>query len=236
MTGGASGIGAAVVAKLAAAGARVAVLDRDPSEGPEALAVRCDIAEEAEVDAGVARVVRELGPPRIAVLNAGVGGFSRILHMTVEEWDRVMRVNARGTFLCLRASARAMVDAGIPGAIVVTSSISGASNERGMAHYDASKAAVDRLVKVAARELGPKGVRVNAVAPGVTDTPLAAGTAALPGFTDRVTARTPLGGVGRADDVADAVVALLGLPWVTGHVLVADGGLSLFSPIDPLER
>jgi 3-oxoacyl-[acyl-carrier protein] reductase len=174
--------------------------------------------------------------PTVAVLNAGTGGFGRLVDLPTEEWDRVMGVNARGVFLCLRESARRMVDAGRPGCIVVTSSISAAGHERGMAHYAASKAAVDALVSVAARELGPKGVRVNAVAPGTTDTPLYASTAQIPGFTERVERRTPLGRVGGAGEVADVVLALIGLDWVTGQVVAADGGLSLFSPIDPFER
>ena len=235
VTGGARGIGAAVVQSLADAGARVGVLDAEPSDGPEALALRCDVSDEGAVAAAVDRVAATLGSPTIAVLNAGVGGFSTLLEMTSAEWDRVMGVNARGVFLCLRQVGRQMVGAGSGGAIVVTSSISGASAERGMGHYDASKAAVDQLVRVAARELGPSGIRVNAVAPGTTDTPLFAAAAAVPGYADRVAGRTPLGRLGQPGDIAAAVMALLGLDWVTGQVVVADGGLSLFSPVDPLE-
>jgi 3-oxoacyl-[acyl-carrier protein] reductase len=235
VTGGAQGIGAAVVARLAEAGARVAVLDVAPSHGPEQLALQCDVSDEESVVGAVAQVSETMGTPTVAVLNAGIGGFSTILETTSDQWDRVLGVNLRGTFLCLRELGRRMVDGG-GGSIVVTSSISAASSERGMAHYDASKAAVNQLVRVAARELGPSGVRVNAVAPGTTDTPLFAPVAGMPGYVDRVISRTPLGRLGGADDIADAVMALLTLQWVTGHILVADGGLSLFSAIDPLER
>jgi NAD(P)-dependent dehydrogenase (short-subunit alcohol dehydrogenase family) len=104
-----------------------------------------------------------------------------------------------------------------------------------MAHYNSSKAGVVQLARIAAAELGPRGIRVNVIAPGTTDTPLFARTDAVPGYREAVTARTPLGAVGSAEDVAAAAVALAQLRWVTGQVLVADGGVSLRSPIDIAE-
>ncbi len=198
--------------------------------------VACDVADETALEAAFDEVTAWAGAvPDLVVLNAGVGGFAPLLRLSTEEWDRVMAVNTRAVFLGLRGAARRLVDAGRPGSVVVVSSVSGTTNEVGMAHYGASKAAVNHLVRTAARELGPHGIRVNAVAPGTTDTPLFASTAALPGFAERVAARTPLGGVGEPGAVAAVVAALLGLEWVTGQVLAADGGLSLYSPIDPLE-
>jgi NAD(P)-dependent dehydrogenase (short-subunit alcohol dehydrogenase family) len=105
-----------------------------------------------------------------------------------------------------------------------------------MAHYSSSKAAAEALVRVAAREFGSSNIRVNAVAPGTTDTPLFAQTDLLPGYRERVGSRAALGKVGEASEVAEAVIALLSTPWITGQVLVADGGLSLWSPLDPTER
>ncbi|HUY64576.1 MAG TPA: SDR family oxidoreductase [Acidimicrobiales bacterium] len=237
VTGGAGGIGAAVVQSLATAGARVAVLDVRPVPpgGGAVMALECDITDEAAVESAVAEVYDRFGRLDVAVLNAGVGGFGHIVDMELSEWDRVMAVNLRGTFLCLRAVARVMVTAGRGGSVVAVTSVSGFLADRAMAHYSASKAAVAELVRVAARELGPFGIRVNAVAPGTTDTPLFASTARLAGYQDRVAGRTALGGIGAPDDVANAVVALLGLTWVTGQVLAADGGVSLWSPIDPGE-
>ena len=241
VTGGASGIGAAVVRHLAAAGAAVAVLDiQEPPAGPEGTpdavsSVVCDIADEAQVDAAMAAVHRELGGLEVAVLNAGVGGFGGLLDMDLSEWDRVLGVNLRGTFLCLRAAGRAMVASGRGGAVVAVTSISGFLADRMMGHYSVSKAGVAELVRVAARELGPFGIRVNAVAPGTTDTPMFAATRRLPGYQARVAERAALGGVGNAEAVAAAVVALLELDWVTGQVVAADGGVSLWSPIDPAE-
>ena len=104
-----------------------------------------------------------------------------------------------------------------------------------MAHYSVSKAGLAALVRVAARELGPYGIRVNGVAPGTTDTPMFAATDALAGYRERVAARAALGRVGSAAEVAQAVVALCTLDWVTGQIVAADGGVSLASPIDPID-
>lgn len=236
VTGGASGIGAAVVARLRTAGTQVAVLDLDdPEPGAADLALRCDISDATAVDEAVTAVHDRFGGVDLAVLNAGVGGFGSLLEVPLEEWDRVMAVNLRGTFLCLRAAARAMVAAGRGGSVVAVTSVSGFLVDRMMGHYSVSKAAVAQLVRVAARELGPFGIRVNAVAPGTTDTPLFASTRRLPGYAARVAERAALGAIGTPQGVAEAVVALCGLEWVTGQVLAADGGVSLWSPIDPAE-
>jgi NAD(P)-dependent dehydrogenase (short-subunit alcohol dehydrogenase family) len=231
VTGGASGIGAACVTRLRTAGVRVAVLDL--VDAPDAdVAAQVDVAVEQEVVDGTARVVRDLGRLDIAVLSAGVGGSAPLLEMTTDEWDRVMNVNLRGAFVCVRECARAMDHGGV---IVAVTSISGFLADRGMAHYASSKAALAQLVRSAARELGASGIRVNAVAPGTTDTPMFAPTERLPGYRDRVTRRSALGRMGTADEVAQAIVALCTLDWVTGQVLAADGGVSLHSPIDPQE-
>ena len=236
VTGGASGIGAAVVGRLRDAGARVAVLDVAPvTDDACELSVACDITDDGAVDAAVRSVHDRLGGIDVAVLNAGVGGFGSLLDMPLEEWDRVLAVNLRGTYLCLRAVGQAMVDAGRGGAVVAVTSVSGFLADRMMGHYSVSKAAVAQLVRVAARELGPLGIRVNAVAPGTTDTPMFDSARRLPGYEARVAERAALGGLGSPAAVADTVVALLGLEWVTGQVLAADGGVSLWSPIDPAE-
>jgi NAD(P)-dependent dehydrogenase (short-subunit alcohol dehydrogenase family) len=235
VTGGASGIGLAVARAFLDAGALVAVLDVNEPPEHVGLGVRCDVSDEADVRAGVGQVNAELGGIDVAVLNAGIGGYSPLVTMPSEEWDRVLAVNLRGTFLCLREVATAMVEAGRGGAVVATSSISATQTERGMGHYSVSKAAVNQLVRIAARELATFGIRVNAVAPGTTDTPLFAPTNGLPGYWERLSERTPLGGIGTPEQVARAVVALAALDWVTGQVVAVDGGVSLWSPIDPTE-
>ncbi len=232
VTGGASGIGAACVEQLQGAGARVVVLDLTDAVAGTAGSLRVDIADEDAVVAGFQEAVGRLGGLDIAVLSAGVGGSAPLLDMTTQEWDRVMNVNLRGAFVSLREAARAMTDGG---AIVAVTSISGFLTERLMAHYGASKAGLAHLVRSAARELGARDIRVNAVAPGTTDTPMFVATERLPGYRDQVARRAALGRVGTAADVAQAVVALCTLDWVTGQILAADGGVSLHSPIDPQE-
>jgi len=234
VTGGASGIGAATVAALQAAGARVAVLDLHDAPSAD-LSLSVDVGDEDQVVAAVHEAGARLGAPHIAVVNAGVGGMGAILDLSTEEWDRVMRVNLRGGFVSLRECARAMVASERPGAIVAVTSVSGFLTDRSMAHYSVSKAGLAALVRVAARELGPHGIRVNGVAPGTTDTPMFAATDRMRGYRARVAARAALGRVGSAAEVAQAVVALCTLDWVTGQIVAADGGVSLASPIDPMD-
>ncbi|HVJ96206.1 MAG TPA: SDR family oxidoreductase [Acidimicrobiia bacterium] len=224
VTGGASGIGEACVERLQGAGAHVFVLD---------LASGVDVSDEAQVVAGVAAAVSELGGLDVAILNAGAGGSAPLLDLTTAEWDRIMNVNLRGSFVCLREAGKAMKQSG--GAIVAVTSVSGFLTERTMAHYSASKAGLAQLVRSAARELGAYNIRVNAVAPGTTDTPMFSATDRVPGYRERVAERSALGRIGTAAEVADAVIALCELDWVTGQILAADGGVSLFSPIDPTE-
>mgnify|MGYP003325947993 FL=1 len=234
VTGGASGIGAATVAQLRSAGARVAVLDLHTDDVDADHVVSCDVADEEQIASSVREVAEVMGALDIAVLAAGTGGFSLVRNLDLDAWDRVHAVNVRGAAICIRECANAMRSAGRRGSIVAVSSISGRVADRGLAHYGASKAALDHLVRIAARELGPAGIRVNAVAPGTTDTPMFAATDRNPGYRDRVVSHTALGRVGTADDVAAAIVAIASLDWVTGQILAADGGQSLWSPIDPI--
>lgn len=228
VTGGASGIGAAVVSGLAAAGGRPVVWDlKPPADG-----ILCDVSEPAQVAAAMERTVEGAGSPTIMVACAGIGAYAPVVSIEPDDWERVLAVNLRGTMLCVQAAAREMRRAGTGGSIVCISSVNGQVADRGLAAYCCSKAAVDMLARVAAAELGPDGIRVNAVAPGVTDTPLFAPTKELPGFVEGLEERTPLGAVGTPEQIADAVLALIRADWVTGQVLVADGGLTLHSPID----
>jgi NAD(P)-dependent dehydrogenase (short-subunit alcohol dehydrogenase family) len=236
VTGGASGIGAACVTQLRTAGARVAVLDLAAAPDADA-SLSVDVADEGAVVGAVADVARHFGGLDIAILSAGIGGTAPLLDLTTREWDRVVGVNLRGAFICLRECARAMAPTSSErgGAIVAITSVSGFLSERNMAHYSASKAGLAQLVRSAARELGALGIRVNAVAPGTTDTPMFGATDRLPGYRERVARRAALGRVGTAAEVAHAAVALCTLDWVTGQIVAADGGVSLHSPIDPQE-
>jgi NAD(P)-dependent dehydrogenase (short-subunit alcohol dehydrogenase family) len=228
VVGGASGIGAAIAAAQRAAGRNVLVWDiAKPHD------VVCDIRDPEQIGAAMADTVQRVGVPDQVTISAGIGHAGPLLDIEPDEWDRVLAVNARGPWLVMRAAARAMIDAELPGSIVVTSSISSRLADRTMGAYCSSKAALDMLVKVAAREWAPHGIRVNAVAPGVTDTPMLGGAPPGTGFLKDVAGRSALGRIGKPADIAEAALALHQLNWVTGHILDCDGGLSLHSPIGP---
>jgi NAD(P)-dependent dehydrogenase (short-subunit alcohol dehydrogenase family) len=226
VTGGASGIGAAVVQRLAAQGARPVVWDLHPDAE-----IRCDVADPAAVAAALRRTEDLAGTPTIVGACAGVGHSGLLTEVSPADWDRVLGVNLKGAWLTLSSVARALRAAKRGGAMVAVTSVSARLADRGMGAYCASKAALDMLVKVAAHEWAADGIRVNGVAPGVTRTPMLE-RAQSAGLTEGVVRRTPLGRLGEAADVAEVIVALLTLEWVTGEIVRADGGLSLYSPID----
>jgi NAD(P)-dependent dehydrogenase (short-subunit alcohol dehydrogenase family) len=194
--------------------------------------IDCDISDPDAVSAAMERTVRDRGVPTRVVTCAGVGASGMLVEQSPAQWERVLAVNLTGTWLTLRAAALAMIGAGVGGSIVAVSSISGTLADRDMGAYCVSKAGVDMLVKVAAVEWGSHGIRVNAVGPGVTRTPMLPNPEALPGWVEGLSERTALGQLGEATDVAGAIVGVLELPWVTGQAVHADGGLALHSPID----
>ena len=226
VVGGGSGIGAAVVARQRAAGADVVVWD---VSGPAD--VVCDIADAEQVDAAAARTVERWGVPATVTVTAGVGHGGLLLDAPADDWDRVVGINAKGVWLVLRALARPMLAAG-GGSMVATSSVSARLADRGMGLYCASKAALNMVVRVAAAEWAP-GLRVNGVAPGVTDTPMLGPVPRSGPWLAGVAGRTALGRLGTPDDIAEAILALHALTWVTGEIVTCDGGLALRSPIDP---
>jgi NAD(P)-dependent dehydrogenase (short-subunit alcohol dehydrogenase family) len=226
VTGGGSGIGLAVAERLRAGGETVVVWDVKGGD------IDCDVSDSDSVSAALGRTVAHCGVPDRLVACAGIGASGLLLDQDPADWQRVIDTNLTGTWLTMRAVAQAMVNQGSGGSIVAVSSISGTVADRDMGAYCVSKAGIDMLVRVAAQEWGGHGIRVNAVGPGVTRTPMLANPEQLPGWVDGLTERTPLGRLGEADDVAEAIVAVLELSWVTGQTLFADGGLALHSPID----
>jgi NAD(P)-dependent dehydrogenase (short-subunit alcohol dehydrogenase family) len=226
VTGGGSGIGSAVADRLRNAGHDVVVWDIEGGD------IDCDISDPDAVQQAIAKTVTDHGAPDRLVASAGIGASGLLVEQTTADWQRVIDTNLTGTWLTMRAVARAMIERGDGGSIVAVSSISGTLVDRDMGAYCVSKAGVDMLVRVAAAEWGAHGIRVNAVGPGVTRTPMLAEAARLPGWVDALSERTALGRLGEADDVAEAVVAVLEMSWVTGQTLFADGGLALQSPID----
>jgi NAD(P)-dependent dehydrogenase (short-subunit alcohol dehydrogenase family) len=226
VTGGASGIGAAAADRLRQAGHTVVTWDLRGGD------IACDISDPAAVATALEQTVAKAGVPDRLVACAAVGASGMLIAQDPDDWKRVIDVNLTGTWLTMRAVARSMIDNGSGGSIVAVSSISGTVADRDMGAYCVSKAGVDMLVRVAASEWGPHAIRVNAVGPGVTRTPMLAGAEQLPGWLDGLSQRTALGRVGEADDVAEVIVAVLEMAWVTGQTVLADGGLALQSPID----
>jgi 3-oxoacyl-[acyl-carrier protein] reductase len=237
VTGAQQGIGRAIALALAAEGADVAVNyldDRVAAEGVaagvrahgrRALVVPGDVSRRAEVQAMVGAVIAHLGAPDVLVNNAGVFPRASFLEMSEELWDHVLGVNLKGGFLCAQAAARAMVAAGRPGAIVNIASSAIRGDARGV-HYSSSKAGVLGMTRAMALALAPHRIRVNAIAPGITDT-------AQPryGHTEQeIAARgrdIPLGRIGQPEDIAAVAVFLASdeAGWMTGELVHVNGGL-----------
>lgn len=227
VVGGSSGIGAAVVEAYRAED--IPVLVWDIAGTPD---VHCDVTDPSSVDHALEETLAKVGVPNRVTITAGVGHSGMLIDESVEAWDSVMATNTRGPWLVMRAMAAAMIETSTAASIIATSSVSAHLVDRSMGLYCASKAALSMVVKVAAFEWAPHGIRVNAVAPGVTQTPMLGRAPVGMGWLASVEDRTPLGRLGQSGDIAEAVLALHELGWVTGQVLDIDGGLSLHSPID----
>ena len=233
VTGGSRGIGLAVAKSLAEAGCQVAVVARDGDlaqtsanglEGDGHLGLSCDVADAAAVKAAVSRTERDLGPISILVNNAGITRDGLLARMKNDDFDLVISVNLRGTFNVIRACTRGMMRRR-SGAIVNVSSVIGLTGNPGQANYAASKAGIIGLTKSIAKELAPRGIRCNAVAPGFIRTDM---TADLDEEQVEVLRkRVALGRLGDPNDVAGAVRFLAGPQsgYITGQVLVVDGGM-----------
>lgn len=227
VTGGASGIGEAVVARLRESGADVAVFDRR-TEGVEGLAVEGDISRSADVEAAVRRVEAELGSLDILVNSAGVPGESlRTADMSDDEWRHVMGVNADGTFYMCRAVVPGMVERGY-GRIVLVSSIAGKEGNPMAPAYSASKAAVIALTKALGKDLARTGVLVNCIAPAVIETPILEGLTAE--HVDYMVERIPVGRMGTAEEVAALICWLASdeCSFSTGATYDISGGRAVY--------
>jgi 3-oxoacyl-[acyl-carrier protein] reductase len=240
VTGAARGIGAATAERLAADGFDVAVLDLDEASckdtvdritetGRRGLAVGANVADSDAVNAAVARVAEELGPPVVLVNNAGVIRDNMLFKMTDDDWDTVINVHLRGAFLMSRAVQAHMTQQQW-GRIVNLSSTSALGN-RGQANYSTAKAGMQGLTKTLAMELGKFNVTVNAVAPGFIVTDMTAATAARVGvdfeeFQKMAAEQTPVRRVGRPEDIAHTISFLVsdGAGFVSGQVIYVAGG------------
>ncbi|HEX6076780.1 MAG TPA: 3-oxoacyl-ACP reductase FabG [Micromonosporaceae bacterium] len=240
VTGAARGIGAAVANRLARDGFAVGVIDLDESAcagtvkaiesaGGRALAVGADVSDSGQVDAAVARIADELGPPTVLVNNAGITRDNLLFKMTDQDWDSVIGVHLRGSFLMSRAVQAHMTEAKW-GRIVNLSSTSALGN-RGQANYSTAKAGLQGFTKTLAIELGKFGVTVNAIAPGFIETEMTAATAARLGvpfdeFKKHAASTIPVGRTGNPQDIAAVAAFLVSdeASFVSGQVIYVAGG------------
>jgi NAD(P)-dependent dehydrogenase (short-subunit alcohol dehydrogenase family) len=232
VTGGCSGIGLATCTRLAADGFTVAVLDIKPADTQDgaALALRCDVTDESDVEAAMAAVLERFGRIDVLVNNAGITGSqqaARCHETPVAEWDRVHAVNVRGPFLCSRAVLPSMVARG-SGHIITIASVAGFIAFPGRCAYTASKGAALMLTRSIAVDYAAAGIRANAVCPGMVYTPMTSWRLDQPELRAAVEDRIPVGRVAVPEEIADAVALLASgrLGYMTGHPLVVDGGMS----------
>lgn len=240
VTGGAQGIGLAIARRILEEGGSVLLLDLN-RDGVEAAAARLgadvgapervaahagSVASAADVDAAFDAATERFGTPQLLANNAGWASMSPIVDTADDDWDRVFEVCVRGVFVGTRAFGRRALAAGLPGAVVNTSSLNYMAATEGLAAYCAAKAAVSQFTKVAALEFAPHGIRVNAVAPGITRTPMSEGGFLGGRMGEEFIAHTPMGRFGEPEDIARAVALLMSQDagWVTGVTLNVDGG------------
>ena len=237
ITGAAQGIGLATALKFAQEGAIVVVCDVKPSAvdeavqqcqalGAQAMGLQVDVTQRTMVDAMVRRVLDTYGRIDVLVNNAGITQDARLQKMTLEQFDRVIDVNLRGVFHCAQAVTDTMVAQG-SGVILNASSVVGIYGNFGQTNYAATKFGVIGFTKTWSRELGPKGIRVNAVAPGFIATPI---LATMPEkVIDDMVARVPLKRLGKAEDIANVYAFLASdeAAYVNGAVLEVSGGMTV---------
>ncbi|MEZ0365241.1 SDR family NAD(P)-dependent oxidoreductase [Mycobacterium sp. pUA109] len=228
--GGASGIGRAVAEALTADGCRVRVADRNTAGAQAVAAALGDPHTAATVEVtdeeSVAALFEQAGPLDVVVNTAGFSNVGLIVDMPVDQFREVIDVCLTGAFIVTKYAGRQLRSGG---ALVSISSLNGRQPAAAMSAYCAAKAGLSMLTQVAALELAPRGIRVNAVAPGFVHTPLTEPAAAIPGVVEEYLENTPLGRAGAPQDVADAVVFLCSpqASWLTGEVLDLNGGAHL---------
>lgn len=233
VTGASSGIGAATAKLLIERGWQTVLLDRDPDAAKKMFGDRpviaVDVADEPAVVGAFDQVSKILGGLDALVTCAGIYETTPFFEITAERYRRIHDVNVIGTFLCMRESAR-MMEAGAR--ICTVASVAGlrGGGLAGTAAYASSKGAILALTKNAARVLGPKGIAVNTIAPGMIDTPFAAGPLSDPATRQRLEGMTSFNRLGTAEEIAAAIVWLLSpeASYVHGATLVADGGMVMY--------
>ncbi len=238
VAGGSRGIGAGIARALGECGAKVVVnyvqqspavdetVSRINSAGGEGLAIQADVADSGQVNAMVRRALEAFGRIDIAVLNAGICPFMDFLEMPEELFDRVVAVNLKGSFLVGQAVARHMAQRGGGGRIVAVGSISSLVGGTKQAHYCASKAGQNLLIKSMALSLAPHGITCNSVLPGTVETDINREALKDAALKAHLEAGTPVGRLGQPEDITGAVLWLASreAAWTTGSLVVVDGG------------
>ena len=234
VTGGGSGIGAAVARRLASDGWRVALMGRTRDKldeladeiGAAAIVVQGDVGEEADARAAVEAAAEAFGRLDGLVNAAGIAAFGPIDEVDVETFDQIQRVNLRGPYLMIRAALPHLEKVG--GSVVTVTSVSGIRGDWQLSAYNASKGGVSNLTRALALELAGRGVRVNAVAPSLTDTEMAGGITSDEDKLARFRERIPMGRPAEPDEIAGPVAFLLGndARFVNGVILPVDGGVT----------
>lgn len=250
ITGGAQGIGLAIARRYVDEGAKVVLADVLDDEGRKAAAelgeaaayMHCDVASKAEVDELVAATVKRFGRVDVLVNNAGILKTADFLDIAEEDFDRVLAVNLKGSFLCGQAAARAMVEqvkaGGRPGAIVNMSSINSWVAIPNQVPYSVSKGGMQQLTKVMALSLAPYGIRVNAIGPGSIMTKILEAVANDQAAMDRIMSRTPLGRIGDPAEIASVAAFLASddASYVTGETIFVDGGRLALNYTVPVKK
>lgn len=240
VTGGASGIGRAIALSLARSGADVAVLDIKPEPaaavaeeivglGRRAAAIAVDVAETASVADAVAAARQALGTIHVLVNSAGIADFVPFTELDERRWEHMLNIHLNGTYRVIHAVVGDMLASGWGRIVNLSSAAALNGGGPGLAHYAAAKAGVLGLTKALAQELGPKGITVNAIAPGLIDTPLIRAAGAPEGLYDAVLARLPMRRIGQPDDIAAACAYLTSTAagFITGQVVSPNGGANL---------
>lgn len=234
VTGASRGIGREIAKTFAGAGAKVACLATQISNaqatvdeiGANAKAYGCDVSDVTSVESTFAAIQSDFGTPSVLVNNAGINRDTLLIRMKDEDWDRVLEVNLKGAFLCIRTVTKIMMKARY-GRIVNISSIVGQTGQAGQANYAAAKAGLFGLTKSVAKELGSRNITCNAVAPGFIETDMTHGLSQE--FKEQVQKNAPAGRLGLPADIAPAVLFLASeeASYITGQTLTIDGGLTL---------
>lgn len=234
ITGGAGGIGLAAVKRFLEQGAKVAIVDYDKQQGEKMEAelgenvafFAVDVSKLAEVKEMVEQVVDRFGKIDILINNAGITRDATLVKMSEEDFEKVIQINLNGVYYCTQAVAPHMIAQG-SGKIISTSSVSGVYGNFGQTNYAATKAAIIGMTKTWAKELGRKGINVNAVAPGFTATPM---VEKMPEkVLQQMEGITSLQRLGKPEDIANAYLFLASdeASYITGHVLQVDGGIMM---------